>query len=264
MVTPSIYTGDTITGYGADPLQVGYRKYNQHVHDLCLASFLYEPIMVGDTVEFYINGNNVIQYTGVNNTPTVTAVSATTLQISTQAQETGIGTLIVNNKIYRSISSTFGSNVLTLSSAQSGFLSPETKQAGQSRSYQTTIDINTSNPLILNPQSTTDLIAILNQSPLVTPAQAIPVLLKTPKLRLVNLHLLPQWTTTAQNRGVLVRFAINSTAFTYIGGDLNLANTGITTMSLGNYFTENSALYIQLFTPVNIARLTYQLDTLVI
>lgn len=264
MVNPSIYTGDSITGYGADPLQVGYRKYNQHVHDLCLANFLYEPINIGDSVEFYINGRNVIQYSGVNDNPAVTGLSFNALQISTQARESGVGTLIINNKVYRSIASTLGSNLLTIVSTQAGFLSPEGKQAGQFKTYQSTVSVTTSNPLVLDPQSTTDLIAVLSQQSPATPAQAIPVLIKTPRMRLVNLHLLPQWSSTTQSRGVLVRFAINSTAFNYIGGDLNLSNIGITTMSLGNHVTQNSALYIQLFNPVNITRLTYQLDTIAI
>lgn len=263
MVDPKIYTGDSITGFGADPVRTAYQKYNVHKHWPALFNFLYEPISIGDAVAFYINGTNVLQYQGVTNSATVTGITTGGLQVSTQASISGAGILQVAGYEYSNVQATQGSNLLIIPQAFSGYTTPATKAAAQVKNYAATVTIDTTNPLILNPQSTTDLMAVLNQPPLVTPVQAIPIILSTSKIRLVNLHLLPQWSSSSQNRGVTCRLAVNATNFEYVPPDIVLSGVGRVSTALSyKLINPGAAIYLQLFTPTHLARLSYQLEVI--
>lgn len=265
MVDPQIYLGDPLTGYGADASRVAFRKYNEHNHPQVLSSFLYEPIDIGDELALYVEGTNVLAYEGAQNSPTVLNVTSEYLEASTQATQSGVGTLHINGLTYANIIATQGSNQLTVDSAAAGFISPQAHELALTQTYQGTVAVDTTNPLTLDPQEVTDLMAVLGQPPLSLPVQAIPILLSSPKLRLKSLHLLPQWTTNSTTRTFTARLALNGEAFEYATNAFTVGDVGRYSLALNHKLVQaDTAIYLQLFNPQNLARLTYQLTAIAV
>lgn len=264
---PKVFLGNSVTGYGADSTRKAFTKYNEHTHSSAfLNSFLYEPIEKGDEVQLFIDGEEVLAYTGIPNLPTILTITENYLEVTTQALASGVGDLVVNGVTYSQVVATEGSNQLTRLSEAPGFITPASLRSALTHTFSGTTAIDTDNPTILDPENLSDLMAVLGQPPLSIPVQSFPLLLSAPfAFRAVKLYLLPQWTVNSVNRAAAIRIARNGEAFSYLADLYNLTQTGRVTIPLNsNSVSQNDAVYIQVFNPLNLARLSYQLDVVAV
>jgi hypothetical protein len=223
---------------------------------------LYEPLQIGDEVALYIDGEEVLAYQGVPNTPTVLSVTSTHLEITTQSSATGVGDLIVNDIVYPKILATEGSNQLTRLTDEPGFIRPDNLKSALTHSFSGTTSIDTTNPGILDPENLSDLMAVLGQPPLSIPSQSFPLFLSAPfNFRILAFHILPQWTTNSIERSVGLRLARNGDDFYYLTPLNTLTQVGRQTYAASSLeIHQDDAVYVQLFNPINLARVSYQLD----
>jgi hypothetical protein len=108
--------------------------------------------------------------------------------------------------------------------------------------------------------------ALLGQPPLSIPSQSFPLFLSAPfKFRVTKFHILPQWETNSVNRSAGLRLARNGEEFSYLTPMNTLTQVGRQTYSVGAVGVEqDDAVYLQVFNPINLVRLSYQLDVVAI
>lgn len=267
MTNPKVFLGNPVTGYGGDSSRKAFAKYNSHYHQNAFSEgFLYEPLRLGDSVALYIEGEDVLTYTGVPNSPTILGITNDHLEVSTQATKSGVGELVVNGMRFSDVVATEGSSHLARLEDRAGFITPSTLRSALTHSFTGTALIDTSIQTILDPQNVSDLMAVLGQAPLSLPVQSTPILLSAPfRFRVQAIHLLPQWTVNYVDRAAAVRIARNGDTFGYLSEVITLNQTGRVKISLNSLSVEqDDAVYIQIFNPLNLARLSYQLDVIAV